>query len=1019
MADIGLTSKPFIRPASQMQRLWFGIIILLLLCLFTAPFYVNPIDGKAPSVEKGRISFATHGALDKPVALTGEWAFLWRSALENQPAGSARPILIRVPGKWTDDKAQTVYALPTQGRATYQLVIKGLQPGGYRLYVPLGYSASQIHINGMLVSRHGTLGRDAATTSYEARSHEIFFNADGRDVILTIDFAAFLHRDNGMETPPVLGLARPMQYWTALQWGQEFLFHTTLVLLGTFGLGVFLFRRSDKPSLYLAISSFLFLVPSAVQGFDNIFLMAFPGFSFGQMLAAHYVATTISLGFFLAYAHALFPSESPRSVFRAILVIFAVQISLQIGSFIFGGTLLASEINIGLMFVMQLVFVYVFVVLVRAVRNNRDGAMIFLLGMAVFFLSITMLAVVAYGIVPSDELVGYELTGYGILILLFSHIIVLAERWSAAIYDAEQMNDDLRQLLDVNLAITSEMQLESLLRKIVEVTTKLLHADRSSLFLYDEKRDELSSLVAEGVNSQQIRFPAYQGLAGAALMSGEVVNAPDAYDDPRFIREMDIETGYRSRSILSMPIIARDGRKLGVMQALNRQNATRFTSEDIDKMGAFAAQAAIAIDNATLFSQIVESRNYNESILRSMSAGVITLDQIGNITKVNAAAAAIFGVSAEVAESVDLRAFLTEANPRSIGQIDEVIASGESRTFLDVDLTTLTGGLISANVSIVPLINNGERQGILILIEDITQGKRLEGAMRRFMTQNVVDQVLGHENELLFGAGCEASVMFADIRNFTAMAEQLSPRAAVDMLNEIFTELFEAVAAFDGMLDKFIGDALMAVYGAPISGANDASNAVASAIQMQALISKINVQRGERGLADIRLGIGIASGEVIAGTIGSPKRMDYTVIGDSVNLAARLENSTKYYYADIIVCEKTAAALSADILKRELDLIRVRGRQKPSTIYQIMPQQAGNLASQTALVAAYDAGRRHLANREWAEAIAAFERALAIAPDDHPSAIMRERARILHQTPNPEWDGVWHSRRGLVRGRSG
>jgi adenylate cyclase len=237
------------------------------------------------------------------------------------------------------------------------------------------------------------------------------------------------------------------------------------------------------------------------------------------------------------------------------------------------------------------------------------------------------------------------------------------------------------------------------------------------------------------------------------------------------------------------------------------------------------------------------------------------------------------------------------------------------------------------------------------------------------------------------------------------------------MLNEIFTELFEAVAAFDGMLDKFIGDALMAVYGAPISGANDAANAVASAIQMQVLISKINARRRERGLDDIRLGIGIASGEVIAGTIGSPKRMDYTVIGDSVNLAARLENSTKYYHADIIVCEKTAAALGDHILKRELDLIRVRGRLQPSTIYEILPQQDGDLTVQTALVSAYQTGRRHLANGAWAEAIEAFERALTIDPNDHPSAIMRERAKILLETPNPDWDGVWHSRRGLVRGR--
>jgi adenylate cyclase len=261
MAEASATQQQFFKPTTQTQRLWYGIIILLLLCLFTAPFYVNTTAKNAPDVKQGTISFETWGALGRPVELTGNWTFIWRSGLGSQTAGTVAPIFVRVPGKWTDDEASGGRRIPAQGWGTYKLVIKGLKPGGYRLYVPLGYSATQVLVNGKVVSRHGRLGMDAATTTYEARSHEVFFNADGRDVTLSIDVAAFLHRDNGLETPPVLGLAQPMQYWTALQWGQEFLFHTTLVLLGTFGLGVFLFRRSDKPSLYLAISCFLFPLP--------------------------------------------------------------------------------------------------------------------------------------------------------------------------------------------------------------------------------------------------------------------------------------------------------------------------------------------------------------------------------------------------------------------------------------------------------------------------------------------------------------------------------------------------------------------------------------------------------------------------------------------------------------------------------------------------------------------------------------------------------------------------------------
>jgi adenylate cyclase len=1003
------------RRVSQLRRLWFGIIILAFLCLFTAPFYVNNVALNAPTAKQGVVSFSKWGALKNPVELRGDWTFIWRSALGQRPAGSVTPMIMHLPGEWAGVKTPSGDVLSEQGRATYQLVIKGLKPGTYRLYMPLIYSATQISINGEIVSRRGMLGMTAATTAYLARAHEVFFRSDGRDVTLAIDVASFRHRDNGVENSPVLGLAEPMQYWTALQWGQEFLFHTTLVLLGTFSIGVFLFRRSDKASLYLAISSFLFLVPSAVQGFDNLFLMAFPGFSFAAMLGAHYVATTLSLGFFLAYVHALFPLESPSRFFRALLAVFAVQIIIQVAGFLIGGTLLASQVNMGLMLVMALVFSYVFFVLVRAVANDRDGAIMFLLGMGIFFLSITMLTVVAYGLMSSDEVVGYDLTGYGILILLFSHIIVLAERWSAAIFAAEQMNDDLRQLLDVNMAITTETQLESLLKKIVEVTSKILHADRSSLLLFDEKRDELWSLVAEGVGTREIRFPASAGLAGYALIHGETVNVSNAYEDTRFIREMDAETGYKTTSIVSMPVTSRDGRKLGVMQALNRRDAIGFSNEDIAKMGAFAAQAAIAIDNANLFSEIVASRNYNESILRSMSSGVITINTEGQITKLNEAACEIFGVDAATAEGADLRTFLTAANPWSLTEIESVNRSGQAKTLYDVDVATFSGAIISANITIVPLINDNEKQGLLILIEDISEGKRLERAMRRFLTQNVVDQVLGREDDLLFGTACKATVLFADIRNFTSLAETMPPRATVDMLNEIFTELFEAVAASDGVLDKYIGDALMAVYGAPISSGRDPSNAVASAIQMQKMIREINIRRRARNLTELRLGIGIASGDVVAGTIGSPKRMDYTVIGDSVNLAARLEDATKYFGVDIIVCETTAASLDDHVNLRELDLMRLRGRQQPSTIFEILPEQVG-CADQDAMVTAYREGRHCLARRGWADALAAFELALKINPSDHPSLIMAERAKILIATPpENDWDGVWLSRRGLPR----
>ncbi|MBA3897272.1 MAG: GAF domain-containing protein, partial [Sphingomonadaceae bacterium] len=822
------------------------------------------------------------------------------------------------------------------GFATYRLTLAHLPAGRYRMHLPIVYAASRAFVNGVEVSRRGDVGETAAATHYDWRAHDIAFESAGEDVRLSIDIAAFRHRDTGLESAPVLGLSDPMASWIALKWAQEFLALIALMLLGIYALAVFLYRKRDRASLFFAIACFGYIPASAILGFDNILSMLFPSIALVPLMMLLYLPTEVSLGAFLAYVNALYPEEAWPRVYRALMAVVAVLFAVQAATLALGETLLASKENRAFILIIAAILAYMVAVLVRAVARRRDGALIFLLGVLVFFATVLMVATVAYGILPSDRVTGIDFTAYGMLILLFSHIVILAERWSLAIIDAERTNDDLRQLLDVNSAITSEMQLAALLKKIVEVTSKILHADRSSLFLYDEKADELWSLVAEGVETRQIRFPAGRGLAGHVVRTGETVNAARAYEDPRFNPEVDQQTGYRTKSALTMPVTARDGRRLGVMQALNRHDRPCFTRDDEIRLQAFAAQAAIAIDNASLFTAVAAERNYNESILRSMSAGVVTLDRDGRLATINDAACAILEVEADAAQGRNARAFLKRIDSWLLGEIDAVAADGQRRRRLDADITTARGNPISANVTIVPLVRDGGADGLLILVEDISQRKRLEGAMRRFMPQNLVEQVIERREELLEGAACTASVLFADIRDFSALAETLPPRETVEVLNEIFGELYEAVVAHGGVLDKFIGDAVMAVYGAPISSGRDPQNAVASALAMQRAIDGINERRAAKGLTPIRLGIGIATGEVIAGTVGSSKRMDYTVIGDSVNLAARLEELSKIHDVGILVCETTARAVEQEIRLRALKETQVRGRTRPERIFEVL-----------------------------------------------------------------------------------
>ena len=646
-----------------------------------------------------------------------------------------------------------------------------------------------------------------------------------------------------------------------------------------------------------------------------------------------------------------------------------------------------------------------------ATARGAMGASVFLLGMTLFGLSVGVEILYQSNVLPSGQVIGVDLVPMGLFVFSFSHMIILGERWALAINSAETMASDMRQLMEVSSSITSEVNLEALLRSIVEATSKFLHADRSSLFLHDARTNELWSMVAEGVETREIRMDSAEGIAGQSFTEGQVSIVEDAYRDPRFNREIDEATGYVTKTLLTMPIVTRDGRRLGVMQALNRKDRQGFGASDVSRMRAFAAQAAVAIDNATLFSEIEAARNYNESILGSMSGGVITLGPDGRVEKLNTAAARILEIDPEPLLGLAPADLLSGPNAWIIGELEGVRQDGQPRTLLDVDVITGLGRTISANLSIVPLIAEAAQVGLLILIEDISQEKRLEGAMRRFMTQRVVDQVLQRQDDLLFGSACTASVLFADIRNFTSMAESLRPRETVDMLNEVFTELVEAVSASDGVLDKFIGDAVMAVYGAPLSSGRDPENAVESAIAMMRMLALLNTRRAERDQFPLRLGIGISTGELIAGTIGSPKRMDYTVIGDSVNLASRLQTTTKHYQVGIVVCEATAQANASTQVLRHLDTVGVRGRNRPERIYQVLSYHTDeSFPNMDQVLAAYDHGMACQQAQDWAGAADAFSHALHLNPADRPSELMLERTRAAMRTPEGQaWGPPWQT----------
>jgi adenylate cyclase len=993
----------------QPPQLRFALFMLFVLSMVVAPFFLETVARDAPPVRNGVLDVTGLKPLDPPVALEGDWAFEWQGpATAGGPSPGAR-YTMRVPGPWEDRPAPRGLKTPGRGRVAYSVTIRGLQPGPYRLVVPTIYMASRVTIDGKTLSQRGTVGTDAATTHYLWRAHDVSFEATGRPVTIRIDLASFLHRDSGLEQVPVIGTPAGMADWFALRWAQELLFHLSLVLLGLYSLVAFVFRRDDWPSLCFALCCFGLLPFSAILGLDNLLSMIAPGIGLLPLITILYLFTIAALAGFLIYADALFPAEHMRWPYRIAFGAVGLLFVAQAASLDTGDTLLASKVNSFLLYALLIVFGYVIAQLSRAAWHKRPGAVVFLAGIVMLATSAIVLALVAFGLVPSDK-ISLDIVSFGMLVMLFSHMVVLAERWSLATASAQRLSRNLRQMIEVNSSITSEIDLDTVLRRIVEGTSRILGAERSSLFLYDKRKEQLTTLVAEGVEERKIRVPADKGIVGRCFQTGAVQIVEDPYADPDFLSEHDKSSGFRTRNMIALPLITRDGRKLGVLQALNRIGGGSFDRSDAESMRAFSAQAAVALDNAQLFEDVTQSRKYSESVLRSMSNGVVTLNRAGIVTGLNDAACTILDIAPDKVAETDWQEYIAVKNPAVLEEIRNVAQTLTSKTLLDIDILTVPGNSISINLSIVQLMGEDQQQdGWLLIIEDISQGKRLEGAMRRFMTQEVMDQVLGQESDALFGAACSASVLFADIRGFTSIAEALSPRATVDMLNEIFTDLFEAVAEAGGVLDKYIGDAVMAVFGAPLSRGDDALNAVAAALRMQEMMALLNARRAERGERTLGLGIGVASGEVVAGTIGSPKRMDYTVIGDSVNLAARLQDLTKTYRCGILVCARTAGLVADRCAVRELDTIRVRGRDALEHLFEVITPRAG--VSEPALSASierYQTGRARLARRDWEGAIEAFDEALAHVPDDGPARLMRDRAaRAMSDPPAADWDGVW------------
>jgi adenylate cyclase len=335
---------------------------------------------------------------------------------------------------------------------------------------------------------------------------------------------------------------------------------------------------------------------------------------------------------------------------------------------------------------------------------------------------------------------------------------------------------------------------------------------------------------------------------------------------------------------------------------------------------------------------------------------------------------------------------------------------GQREIAIDMELHFERKSPASVNIGINPLLDiNEEHIGSMIVLEDITSEKRVKSTMARYMSPQVAQQLLAEGESVLGGKAQNVSILFSDVRDFTTVSEALGPRETVAMLNEYFERMVDVVMSNGGVLDKFIGDAIMALFGVPFNGEHDADNALKVANGMMVALHALNRERTTGGKDVIDIGIGIATGSVIVGNIGSPKRMEYTVIGDSVNLGSRLEGVTKTYGCKILISDTTRVALKGEHRLREIDLLRVKGKTEPVAIYEGMDHYSPeSFPGIDRAIEHFTAGIRHYRAQQWTQAIDCFRQVLALNAADKPSKVFVERAEHFGtHPPAADWDGVW------------
>lgn len=508
--------------------------------------------------------------------------------------------------------------------------------------------------------------------------------------------------------------------------------------------------------------------------------------------------------------------------------------------------------------------------------------------------------------------------------------------------------DQYRALADIAALINSSLDLEEVLNEVMDTIVHLSRAERGYLMLRNDITDEMEVRIARNLDRKTIEdstdFQVSRSVVARAIESADPILTTNAQEDARF-RNSESIISYSLRSILCVPLKVK-GIVTGVIYIENKIQAGLFDESTRDLMQAFANQAAVAIENARLFArvnatlnEVMELKNLQDNVFSSMTSGVITTNHAHQVTLINRSAQAILQIMPRDGElkQLNLPEILPIMDTRFESLYTQALDQGEQFTGIEFDADMETRGRINLSVSFSPLKDaHDHTQGVALVVDDMTETKRREAqiaGVRRYLPAEVVDGVKDAASLKLGGTRQIISILFGDIRGFSTFSENLDPEKLVEIINTYMTIASDAIHVHQGVIDKFMGDAVMALYNTPLRPQEDhALRAIRSAAQMMADIRAYHEIVGPRDR--LQFGVGVHTGDAVVGNVGSPERLDYTAMGDSVNLAKRLQEVAAPM--QVLISDETYWLVADHIEVNELEPIQVKGRTQYTKVYELL-----------------------------------------------------------------------------------